>query len=122
MWRFLAAGSLASEPNNEVYERFGKSSPFYVWGANGWGGQLSGLEISSGGGSILTQAARPEPGVFHSAMYFSKAGEQHFFLDGQLVLSYTSAGDLNVSSSGYFAFSVFESSVLLGSVAIYNLG
>ena len=108
------------EANNDVYSVHGKTSPFYVWGMNGWGGQLSGLEISSGG-LIVTQAARPEPGLFHNALYFSKAGEQLLVVDGQLVLSYSAPRPNGTQESGYFAFSVFESSVLLGAVSIYTL-
>ena len=103
---------------NTVYSDFGTSSPFFVWGANGWGGRLSGLEISDGG-STLTEAALPQPGVFHSALYYSKGTEQFFFLDNRLVMSY-SGRKLN-TTSGYFAFSVFESTVLLGAVNVYLL-
>ena len=40
------------EANNEVYSVYGQSAPFYVWGMNGWGGQLSGLELSNGAGEL----------------------------------------------------------------------
>ena len=109
------------EANNEVYSVYGQSAPFYVWGMNGWGGQLSGLELSNGG-SILMQATRPEPGVFHSALYYSRAGEQLLVVDGQLIMSYSGAKLNGTVDQGYFAFSVFESSVLLGAVSIYTLG
>ena len=45
---------------------------------------------------------------------------ENFFLDGKLVMSYS--GVKVNATQGFFAFSVFESSVLLGAVNIYKLG
>ena len=109
-----------SQPTNEVYTNTGTSDPFYVWGAHGWGGQLSGLERSDGGSSLV-QASPTMPGTIHQALYASTKGKQLFFLDGKLVISFSEAKPIN-ATDGYFGFSVFESSVLLGSLSIYTLG
>jgi hypothetical protein len=85
----------------------------------GWGGQLSGMEISNGG-STLTQATTPQAGLWHTAIYYSKKNEQLLFVDGKLVMSYSNTPVVN-ATLGYFAFSVFESSLLLGAVGVYTL-
>jgi hypothetical protein len=110
----------ASKPTNGVYTDSGKDDPFYVWGAHGWGGQLSGLERSDGGSSLV-QASPAAPGTMHNALYAAHNGKQLFFLDGKLVLSFSEPEPIN-ATAGYFGFSVFESRVLLGSLSVYRLG
>ena len=88
-WSFMYRDALAAHdmnwwfpcarPTNDVYSALGKTSPFYVWGAHGWGGLLSGVERSDGGDSLV-QAAPAAPGVMHSALYYSSGGSQYFFL------------------------------------------
>ena len=109
-----------SKPTNDVYSNTGTSNPFYVWGANGWGGQLSGLERSDGGASLV-QASPATPGTIHNAIYAATKGKQLFFLDQKLVISFSEPAPIN-ATDGYFGFSVFESSVMIGSLSIYTLG
>ena len=105
--------------DNNVYTDSGTTDPFYVWGAHGWGGQLSGMERSDGG-SALVEAVGPEPGKIHDAIYASHKGKQAFFLDGKLVVSYEERSPIN-ATEGYFGFSVFESTVMLGAISIGRL-
>lgn len=109
----------AVKPTNDVYTDTGASDPFYVWGAHGWGGQLSGLERSDGGASLV-QATPAMPGTMHNALYASLKGKQLFFLDGRLVISFSEPTPIN-ATEGFFGFSVFESSVMLGSLSVYTL-
>ena len=109
----------APTADNNVYTDFGTTDPFYVWGAHGWGGQLSGMERSDGG-SALVEAVGPEPGKIHDAIYASHKGKQAFFLDGKLVVSYEERSPIN-ATEGYFGFSVFESTVMLGAISIGRL-
>ena len=56
----------------------------------------------------------------HNAVYAATKGKQLFFLDGKLVLSFSEPTPIN-ATEGYFGFSVFESSVMIGSLSIYTL-
>ena len=50
----------------------------------------------------------------------SHKGKQAFFLDGKLVVSYEERSPIN-ATEGYFGFSVFESTVMLGAISIGRL-
>lgn len=105
--------------SNDVYTSEGKSDPFYVWGFNGWGGRLTGMERSDGGSS-LAAAAAPTPGTVYNALYYSRGGKQFLFLDGQLVSASEDRAPIQ-ATDGFFAFSVFQSAVEIGAVRIFRL-
>ena len=108
----------APTADNNVYTDSGTTDPFYVWGAHGWGGQLSGMERSDGG-SALVEAVGPEPGKIHDAIYASHKGKQAFFSTRPQVLG----GFDFLKSEGRFRGLNFRQKILLNHAAsLLSLG
>ena len=112
----------SSVANNSAYATTGKTSPFYVWGLNGWGGARSGVERSDGLGSS-TWRSPPQcstPGKPHTVTHYALNGAQFLIVDGQLVGVHTDALGI-AATHGYFALSAYQSEILVGRVTISAL-
>lgn len=90
-----------------------KSEQTYIWGINGWGGRITGVEKTKTPGILAgTELFIPVPGVLYHVLFFYSEQEQILLIDNKAYLLYSDPNPLG-RENGFFGFSAFETKLKL---------